>query len=142
MVNSKPFIANCSITVSWFFYYERDKYSDFTLDYCYKFRVIVPPLWKLEVTNVILIAEKRARIKSVEVIKIIDFLNSLPLNISNFNFSIHEIIQTARANNLTAYDTTYLLTAMHEGLPMTTNDKALIKACHNNGIPLLHSELA
>ena len=36
----------------------------------------------------------------------------------------------------TAYDTTYLLTAMHEGLPMTINDKALIKACHNNGIPL------
>ncbi|AFB31419.1 MULTISPECIES: type II toxin-antitoxin system VapC family toxin [spotted fever group] len=136
MVNSKPFIADCSITVSWFFYYERDKYSDFTLDYCYKFRVIVPPLWRLEVTNVILIAEKRARIKSVEVIKIIDFLTSLPLNISNFNFSIHEIIQTARANNLTAYDTTYLLTAMHEGLPITTNDKALIKACHNNGIPL------
>lgn len=138
MVNSKPFIADCSITVSWFFYYERDKYSDFTLDYCYKFRVIVPPLWRLEVTNVILVAEKRARIKSVEVIKIIDFLNSLPLNISNFNFSIHEIIQTARANNLTAYDTTYLLTAMHEGLPTTTNDKALIKACHNNGIPLIH----
>ncbi|MFP3121236.1 toxin of toxin-antitoxin system [Rickettsia sp. R2] len=25
---------------------------------------------------------------------------------------------------------------MHEGLPMSTNDKALIKACHNNGIPL------
>ncbi|ABY72977.1 type II toxin-antitoxin system VapC family toxin [Rickettsia rickettsii] len=91
MVNSKPFIADCSITVSWFFYDERDKYSDFTLDYCYKFRVIVPPLWRLEVTNVILIAEKRARIKSVEVIKIIDFLNSLPLNISNLNFSIHEI---------------------------------------------------
>ncbi|AFC70137.1 toxin of toxin-antitoxin system [Rickettsia amblyommatis] len=130
MVNSKPFIANCSITVSWFFYDERDKYSDFTLDYCYKFRVIVPPLWSLEVTNVILIAEKRARIKSVEVIKIIDFLNSLPLNnISNFNFSIHEMIQTARTNNLTAYDTTYLLTAMHEGLPiMATNDKALIQA--------------
>ena len=104
--------------------------------------MIVPPLWRLEVTNVILIAEKRARIKSVEVIKIIDFLNSLPLNISNFNFSIHEIIQTARANNLTAYYTTYLLTAMHEGLPMATNDKALIKACHNKGIPLLYSELA
>ncbi|MFV9935987.1 MAG: type II toxin-antitoxin system VapC family toxin [Rickettsia endosymbiont of Haemaphysalis japonica] len=141
MVNSKPFIADCSITVSWFFYDERDKYSDFTLDYCYKFRVIVPPLWRLEVTNVILIAEKRTRIKSVEVIKIIDFLNSLPLKISNLNFSIHEIIQTARANNLTAYDTTYLLTAMHAGLPMATNDKALIKACHNNGIPLLYSEL-
>ncbi|AFC73381.1 type II toxin-antitoxin system VapC family toxin [Rickettsia montanensis] len=142
MVNSKPFISDCSITISWFFYDERDKYSDFTLDYCYKFRVIVPPLWKLEVTNVILIAEKRARIKSVEVIKIIDFLNSPPLNISNFNFSIHEIIQTARANNLTAYDTIYLLTAMHEGLPMATNDKALIKACHNNSMPLLYSELA
>ena len=102
MVSSKPFIADCSITVSWFFYDERDKYSDFTLDYCYNFRVIVPPLWRLEATNVILIAAQHARITSVDVIKIIDFLNSLPLNLPNFNFifSIHEIIQTARANNL------------------------------------------
>lgn len=137
MVNSKPFIADCSITVSWFFYDERDKYSDFTLDYCYKFRAIVPPLWRLEVINAILIAEKRARIKSAEVVKIIDFLNSLPIDISILDFPMQEIINVARANNLTSYDATYLLTAMHEGLPIATNDKALIKACLNNGVFLL-----
>ncbi|QWB87076.1 hypothetical protein JRD95_01144 [Rickettsia parkeri] len=30
---------------------------------------------------------------------------------------------------------------MHEVLPMTTNDKALIKACHNNGIPLFYNTI-
>ncbi|ABV75282.1 Toxin of toxin-antitoxin system [Rickettsia akari str. Hartford] len=46
-------------------------------------------------------------------------------------------MNTARTNNLTSYYATYLLTAMHAVLPVATNDKALIKACHNNGVPLL-----
>ncbi|WP_084686756.1 type II toxin-antitoxin system VapC family toxin [Rickettsia tamurae] len=73
----------------------------------------VPYLWKLEITNTLLVSEKRNRLHIADTVKFIDLYNSIPLNISNFNFSIHEIIQTARANNLTAYDTTYLLTAMH-----------------------------
>ncbi|AAY61122.1 PIN domain protein [Rickettsia felis str. Pedreira] len=141
-MSSKPFIADCSITASWFFNDERDEYSDFTLDYCYKFRAVVPFLWKFEVTNTILIAAKRARITSAKIIKTIDFLNSLPINISNFDFPMYEIMNTARANNLTSYDATYLLTAMHERLPITTNDKALIKACHNNGVLLLKENLS
>ena len=55
---------------------------------------------------------------------------------------MYEIMNTARANNLTSYDATYLLTAMHERLPITTNDKALIKACHNNGVLLLKENLS
>jgi predicted nucleic acid-binding protein len=139
-VNS--FIADCSITASWFFNDERDEYSDFTLDYCCKFRAVAPLLWKFEVTNTILIAEKRTRITSAKIIKIIDFLNSLPIDISNFDFPMYEIMNTARVNNLTSYDATYLLTAMHEGLPIATKDKALIKACHNNGVPLLKENLS
>ncbi|GAA5252249.1 type II toxin-antitoxin system VapC family toxin [Candidatus Rickettsia kedanie] len=120
-MSSKPFIADCSITASWFFNDERDEYSNFTLDYCYKFRAVVPLLWKFEVTNTILIAAKRARITSAKIIKTIDCLNSLPINISNFDFPMYEIMNTARANNLTSYYATYLLTAMHEWLPVATN---------------------
>ncbi|AFC70910.1 toxin of toxin-antitoxin system [Rickettsia australis str. Cutlack] len=50
---------------------------------------------------------------------------------------MYKIMNTARTNNLTSYYATYLLTAMHEGLPVANNNKALIKACHNNGVPLL-----
>ncbi|WP_341793657.1 MULTISPECIES: type II toxin-antitoxin system VapC family toxin [unclassified Rickettsia] len=141
MVNSKSFVADCSITVSWFFYDERNKYSEFTLDYCNKFRAIVPPLWKLEVSNAILIAEKRNRINTADTVRILEFLNSLPIDISNFNFSIHEITQAARSNNLTSYDATYLLTAMHTGLVMATKDKALIRACNDNGVPIFKGNI-
>ncbi|CEO18000.1 hypothetical protein RMONA_08265 [Rickettsia monacensis] len=72
----------------------------------------IPYLWKLEITNTLLVSEKRNRLHIADTVKFIDLYNSIPLNISNFNFSIHEIIQTARANNLTAYDTTYLTPIM------------------------------
>lgn len=136
-MNNPSFILDCSVAITWCFEDENNDYSKFVLNYCMKHGATVPSLWKLEITNTLLVSEKRNRLYIADTVKFIDLYNSLPLNISNFNFSIHEIIQGARSNNLTAYDATYLLTAMHEGLPIATNDKALIKACHNNGVPLL-----
>lgn len=142
MVNSQTFVLDCSVAITWCFKEERNEYSKFVLNYCIKYGAIVPPLWKLEITNALLASEKRNRLHIADTVKFIDLYNSLPLNISNFNFSIHEITQAARSNNLTTYDTTYLLTAMHEGLHIATNDKALIKACYNNGVPLLKENLS
>lgn len=138
----RSFILDCSVAITWCFEDEKNEHSKFVLNYCMKHGAIVPYLWKLEITNTLLVSEKRNRLHIADTVKFIDLYNSLPLNISNFNFSIHEITQTARSNNLTTYDTTYLLTAMHEGLPIATNDKVLIKACHNNGVPLLKENLS
>nr|WP_253308028.1 type II toxin-antitoxin system VapC family toxin [Rickettsia endosymbiont of Ceutorhynchus assimilis] len=140
-MNYKPFVADCSLTTSWFFNDERDEYSEFTLNYCNKFRAVVPKLWELEIINVILTAEKRSRLNMVAAIRIIDFLNSLPIDTSNLTFSMHEIINVARSNKLTSYDAIYLMIAMHEGLAMATRDKALIKACGDNGVPLLEKNI-
>ncbi|MGX6959754.1 MAG: type II toxin-antitoxin system VapC family toxin [Rickettsia endosymbiont of Pentastiridius leporinus] len=85
----------------------------------------------------ILIAEKRSSINTANAIKFIDLLNSLPIYTRELSFSIGEIINVAGTNKLASEDTTYLILAMHEGLPMVTNDKALIKAYHHNSVPLL-----
>ena len=137
-MNQKPFILDCSTTMSWCFKDEFNEYSKLTLNYCNKFTVTVPPLWKLEITSALLIAEKRSRINIADSTRFIDLLNTLPINISDLSFSTYELINVARSNNLTSYDTAYLMLAMHEELPMTTNDKALIKACHNNDVSLLN----
>ena len=133
----KPFILDCSTAMTWCFKDEFNEYSKLTLNYCNKFTVTVPPLWKLEITNELLIAEKRFRINMVDSTRFIDLLDTLPINISDLFFSICELINVARSNNLTPYDASYLMLAMHEGLPIATNDKALIKACRHNGVPLL-----
>lgn len=135
-----PFILDCSIAMTWCFQEESNKYSKFVLNYCNKFGAIVPKLWYLEITNTLLVAEKRSRLDATSIIGFVDLFYSLPINVTNFNFPMHEIINVARSNNLTSYDATYLLTAMHEGLALATNDKALIKACHNNGVPLLKED--
>lgn len=141
-MNNRSFILDCSVAITWCFEDEKNEHSKFVLNYCMKHGSTVPYLWKLEITNTLLVSEKRNRLHIADTVKFIDLYNSLPLNISNFNFSINEITQSARANNLTSYYATYLLTAMHEGLPIATNDKALIKACHNNGVPLLKENLS
>jgi len=136
-VNYKPFILDCSVAMTWCFEDEFDKHSQFTLNYCSNFSAVVPPIWHLEVTNALLVAEKRSRVNTANAIKFIDLLNSLPIYTRELSFSIGEIINVARTNKLASEDTTYLILAMHEGLPMATNDKALIKACLNNGVFLL-----
>lgn len=136
-MSSKSFILDCSVAITWCFEEERNNYSKFVLSYCTKHGATVLPLWKLEITNTLLVSEKRNRLHVTDTIKFIDLYNSLPLNISNLNFSIQEVIDTARANNLTSYDATYLILAMHKRLPIATNDKALTRACHHNSVQLL-----
>lgn len=135
-MNDKPFILDCSMAIAWCFEEERDAHSQLALTYCTKFKAIVPQLWYLEITNTLLISEKRSRLHMVDVVRFIDLFYSLPIDTSNLTFSMHEIINVARSNKLTSYDAIYLMIAMHEGLAMTTRDKALIRACEDNGVPL------
>lgn len=50
-----------------------------------------------------------------------------------------EIVNIARNYKLTSYNAMYLLLAMHEGQAIATKDKALIKACLENGVAIFKS---
>jgi predicted nucleic acid-binding protein len=47
------------------------------------------------------------------------------------------VISLAREQSLTAYDAAYLHLAMREGLPLATQDDALILAANRVGVPLV-----
>ncbi|XVN42948.1 MAG: type II toxin-antitoxin system VapC family toxin [Candidatus Rickettsia vulgarisii] len=85
-----------------------------------KFKALVPILWTLEITNVLLVAEKRNRLNKADLIRFIDLLGSLRIYNSDLLFPMSEIINVARSNNLTSYNANYLLIAMHEGLSIAT----------------------
>lgn len=95
----------------------------------------MPNLWSLEITNVLLMAEKYNRLNKADSTRFIDLLGSLRIYNSDLLFPMSEVINVARSN-LTSYDTNYLLIAMHQGLSIATKDKDLISACLKSGVDI------
>lgn len=134
----KSFILDSSISMSWCFEDEADEYSEQVLRSLNEYKAIVPSLWILEVTNVLLTAEKHNRLNTADSVRFLQILDSLPVYISDCSFTTLELLGTARNYNLTSYDAMYLLLAMHEGLSMATKDKALINACNSAGVNIFN----
>jgi len=80
---------------------------------------VVPALWHLELANALLQAEKRGRIAPGDVATRLKLISELPITTDHEAAarSGREIIGLARAENLTAYDATYLELAMRRSLP-------------------------
>lgn len=133
------FVLDCSVAMSWCFKDENDPYAMAVLGHIQKSCAIVPSLWRVEIINVILVAERRRRIDVDDSIQIVDFLSDLPIvfDEDNNNFpSMEKHLNLARHHSLTAYDATYLELAKRVGLPLATLDQTLIKAARTAGVDL------
>jgi len=91
---------------------------------------VVPALWRLEVGNAMLSAERRNRIKPDRVDAVWRQLNDLPIEIdSETNTRAwNATADLARRHGLTLYDASYLELARRRRLPLATFDGALIRA--------------
>ncbi len=106
------------------------KYAESVLTSLTEADAIVPNLWHLEATNVLIGAEKRLDTSIGEIEGFISQLEGLPIYVDPLT-SLHSFSRTlvlARAYNLSSYDAAYLELAVREGLPLATLDKSLIKA--------------
>ena len=90
----------------------------------------MPNLWHLEVGNVSIQAEKRGRITTTQIAARLELLGSLPIitDTETAPRAFREIITLARSQKLTTYDAAYLELAIRQGVPLATQDKALIRA--------------
>lgn len=97
---------------------------------------IVPSLWRLEVINVLSIAEKRKRISAARALLFLDFLLELPIVVDETPQELKDLLLLSREYDLSAYDTAYLDLALREQLPLATLDKKLSVAAARAGVPL------
>ena len=74
-------VLDCSITLAWFFKDEADVYSNNILEQLTKSIAWVPPIWKFEMANAFLMAEKRKRISPAEIVQAIAEIKLLPIEI-------------------------------------------------------------
>lgn len=98
---------------------------------------VVPPLWQTEVANGLLSAWKRDRIDEVGIAHALVGLERLHIERAAKDQESLALIALGRATDLSAYDSTYLLLALHSGLPLATLDRRLADAAVREGVTLV-----
>ena len=137
MVNR--FVVDNSVVMSWCFKSEANKYGDAVLDILAESTALVPPIWPLEVVNVLLVAERRNRLKQVDSVRFITLLTQLPIvvELERPERKMKDLLALGRANGLSSYDAAYLDLAMRNDCPIATLDEKLIKAAENVDVTIL-----
>ena len=133
------FVLDASIAIAWCFEDEADPAVDGLLDSLKAQGAVVPALWPLEVTNVLLQAERRGRITMVTVDGRRAAFEALPITVDTTSWlrTGAAILGLARLHGLTIYDAAYLELATRQRLPLATRDKALGRAAAAVGVVTL-----
>jgi predicted nucleic acid-binding protein len=122
--------------MAWCFEDEAVEATDAILDRMAADVATVPSLWQLEVANVLLVAERRKRIKEAQARRFLELLGSLPIRIDQSGDDPLAILAVGRRHGLSAYDAAYLVLAERLAMPLATLDGRLRTACRNAGVPL------
>ena len=136
---SESFVIDNSVVMSWCFKDEKNNYSDQILDKLEFSTAIVPSIWPLEVGNVLLVAERKNRLIQADSIRFIALLTELPIVFEpeSPGRMMNEIVNIARAYNLSTYDASYLDLSMRKGISIATLDKNLLKAAKQSKVSLV-----
>ena len=129
------FVPDASVSACWAFADEDHPLADVAFSSLQTEQAVVPALWWFEVRNILVVNERRGRIKEQET----DFfLRALAL----FRIRIDRdpehagVLRIARAQGLSVYDAAYLELAHREKLPLATLDRRLGEAARLMGVQL------
>jgi predicted nucleic acid-binding protein len=129
-------ILDCSAIAGWCFADEADSWAEKLLDKVVANGALVPAHWHLEVSNMMLQAEKRKRIESDDIKERLSLISRLQIIVdtATHGYAFSAIMQHAQKEKLTSYDAAYIELAIRKGLPLASKDSALKKACQHLGI--------
>jgi predicted nucleic acid-binding protein len=133
------FVVDNSVVMAWCFEDETSTYADRVLNRFEDSSAIVPAIWPLEVGNVLIVAERRKRISEADSSRFLELLSELPIHVvqERPERMLKEIVALSRELSLSTYDASYLNLAMREGLPLATQDTALLKAARKCKVAIL-----
>lgn len=136
---AERFVVDTSIAMAWCFKDENDEQADTILNMLQNSPAIVPSIWPLEVTNVLLVAERNKRLKRKDSYRFLALLAELPITVEQDSYQriAGEIFALAHVYHLSSYDALYLDLAIRKGLPLATADKTLANAAKRVKVDLL-----
>jgi predicted nucleic acid-binding protein len=132
-------VLDCSIALNWVMPDEISPFADEILDRVAVDGGIVPPLFRIEVGNALLLAVRRKRITVETRRKAFDRIGSLPLE-EDGQGSEHtwtDCVDLADKHGLSLYDATYLELAKRLRKPLATLDLRLANAAKQSDVASL-----
>lgn len=131
-------VLDCSVAMAWCFEDECDRYADGVLEALASAEALVPSIWSFEVANVLLVAERRKRIREADSARFLELLKGLPIVVeeSTSERVLGAVLACARQWGLSSYDAAYLELAMRTGAPLATRDTGLRGACRKSGVTI------
>lgn len=131
------FVLDNSVLVAWVMN-EESTYADSVCGALVEAQAVVPSIWPLEFSNVMVMAQRRGRLTEAEMTRIRDFVLGLPIEVvTDFPPRVlTDVLGLARQHELSVYDASYLDLAMREGLALASLDKRLVDAARRCGVQL------
>jgi predicted nucleic acid-binding protein len=134
------FVLDSSLAMAFVFLDEATAHTDEILDSLGQGTdAVTPALWRWEVGNALLMAERRKRITSGETRRHFSSLEMLAVAIDEqapheaWNAAFH----LARTHGLTLYDASYLELAIRQGVALGSLDAKLRRAARAEGVKVL-----
>ena len=132
-----PFVVDASMTLAWCFEDQSTPQTESILDRLVDDMAIVPALWELEVSSVLLIAERRGRLTEAQSARFVALLGQLPIHVDSASVEMGAVLAAGRRHILTAYDAAYLVLAEREGVTLATLDAKLRNVAKAAGVAVI-----
>jgi predicted nucleic acid-binding protein len=132
-------VIDASMTLAWVFerqsLYER-QLADRLLDGLLVVGAFVPWIWHLEVTNALLVAERRGLLTQARSTDFLTRLGALPISTDPASplEPSERITSLGRSFQLSSYDASYLELALRLGSGLASFDRALLAAASAAGV--------
>lgn len=133
------FVLDASVALAWCFADEGGAYAPEVLAALREGEAFVPAHWTLEVSNGLLVAERKRRITAQEATRVARLLLALPIAIEPVERTrdLTATYRLARTRGLSSYDAAYLELAVRTALPLATLDAELREAALAEGVELV-----
>jgi predicted nucleic acid-binding protein len=132
------YVVDASFVASLFLPDEASQSSDEFAKRMVKHGATAPGLLQIEMTNILLMAERRRRINGMQLKQLSDAFDILPIMLQPplIPEQRAEVLRLAQKHTLTAYDATYLELSMRLGLELGCFDKSLVAAAKVEGLKI------
>ena len=130
------FVLDASVAVAWFVRKQATAYTDRVRAMAKREPLHVPAVWVLEVSNALLVLQRRGNISDEAAKTAADLLGSLTVTVHQDRLTIPELLVFAGRHRLSAYDASYLDLALSLRLPLACKDGPLQRALSGAGVRL------
>jgi predicted nucleic acid-binding protein len=105
--------------------------------------LVAPWLWRLEVTNAVLVRERQKRLSAAEAARLLELLDEITIELiaEPVGRTATNLAQLSRPHQLSTYDAVYLDLALRQDLPLFTVDRNLREAAKRVGARLIEPDV-